>query len=643
MKFFTQTWFIAGIEAQFFRRFPRLLLAALVVTAIPALYTLIYLSSVWDPAANSGALPVALVNLDQGVEYREHVFNAGWDVAAALREKHVFGFQDFADEALARQQVREGKMAFALIIPKDFSSNAIPGQEAGAGKLVVYTSEGNNFEGAMIARQFARELGHDVNENLNERRWKLVLSSAAGSQRNVDRLHEGVDRLRAGATELSTAAKQAVSGARSVATGSDKLSTGVGQLTAGFKQLSSGLKSLDAKRAPNADLVRLKSGADALAAGHIELGKGMSELQSGGHSLHEAVSGFQEEAHSSLLVPDKIGDGLDQLSGSLAKLDAGLQAATEAQLKLQDGANKVSAGVSTLTSGMRAINAGVHSAVTKLPDDSQLDDLDAGASTLASGATSLADGNQRVKAGADRLGAGLDLLATSLPARVEKFDGSPQGLANSVKPVVEIEAPVLNSGSGFAANVIPAALWLGAGVAAFLIHIRVLPRHARYFSHPAQAIGKILIPALLVLLQSVLVWLSVTTILKMQIAHPVAFALSLFLSSLTFLAIVFALTRAFGDAGKALAMIFLAVQLSSSGGILPVELSGSLFAHISPWLPLTWVVRALKATMFGAFELQWGYPLLVVGLTGGMALLSACYIGRWRFVKHTQVRPAVDF
>jgi putative membrane protein len=369
----------------------------------------------------------------------------------------------------------------------------------------------------------------------------------------------------------------------------------------------------------------------------------MSELQSGGHSLHEAVSGFQEEAHSSLLVPDKIGDGLDQLSGSLAKLDAGLQAATEAQLKLQDGANKVSAGVGTLTSGMRAINAGVHSAVTKLPEDSQLDDLDAGASTLASGATSLADGNQRVKAGADRLGAGLDLLATSLPARVEMFDGSPQGLANSVKPVVEIEAPVLNSGSGFAANVIPAALWLGAGVAAFLIHIRVLPRHARYFSHPAQAIGKILIPALLVLLQSVLVWLSVTTILKMQIAHPVAFALSLLLSSLTFLAIVFALTRAFGDAGKALAMIFLAVQLSSSGGILPVELSGSLFAHISPWLPLTWVVRALKATMFGAFEMQWGYPLLVVGLTGGMALLSACYIGRWRFVKHTQVRPAVDF
>jgi putative membrane protein len=113
--------------------------------------------------------------------------------------------------------------------------------------------------------------------------------------------------------------------------------------------------------------------------------------------------------------------------------------------------------------------------------------------------------------------------------------------------------------------------------------------------------------------------------------------------SITFLFIVFALTRAFGDAGKGMAMILLAVQLSSSGGILPIELSGGWFASISPWLPLTWVVRALKASMFGAYNGEWGTPLLLVALAGVVAATLSCFVGRWRFVKPNAQRPAIDF
>ena len=136
MKLLSQIWFLLRLEARAFARHPKLIAATLAVALVPALYAFIYLSSVWDPASRIGALPVGLVNLDQGVEYRGQVFNAGWEVAAALRKKHSFGFRDFDNEADARQQVRLGAMAFVLIIPRDFSSNAIPGHEAGAGKLV---------------------------------------------------------------------------------------------------------------------------------------------------------------------------------------------------------------------------------------------------------------------------------------------------------------------------------------------------------------------------------------------------------------------------------------------------------------------------------------------------------------------------
>ena len=643
MKLLSQIWFLLRLEARAFARHPKLIAATLAVALVPALYAFIYLSSVWDPASRIGALPVGLVNLDQGVEYRGQVFNAGWEVAAALRKKHSFGFRDFDNEADARQQVRLGAMAFVLIIPRDFSSNAIPGHEAGAGKLVVYTSEGNNFESALLARNFARELGHDVNESLNERRWKLVLLSAAGSQRSVERLRDGVDQLRTGARELGRGLVPLVNGAHQTAAGSQRLNSGVDQLNGGMRQLSAALRTMEAKRPLNSDLDRLKSGAEELAAGHAELAKGLTSLQAGSQSIHGSVSSFRDQARDSILVSAKVSDNLDLLLDGVAQLDTGLHAATEAQGKLSEGAQTLSSSVGALTSGVRAINQGLRSMVQKLPDDSLLDELDRGTDTLVSGTTALADGTVTAKRGVDRLSAGLDLLADSLPANVDKPDGSAQGLANSVSPVVEVAAPVPNSGSGFAPNIIPAALWLGAGVAAFLIHVRVLPKPAQKFSGPAKLLGKIAIPVLIVMAQAAIVYVTVVWGLHLRVDRADLFMMALGLSSVSFLAIVIALTRMLGDAGKALAMIFLAVQLSSSGGILPVELSGTLFSEISPWLPLTWVVRAMKISMFGAYGGAWQHPMLVIASTCAIALVSACWLGRWRYVRPSAMRPAVDF
>ncbi len=643
MNLFGQFLYILRLEAQAFRRYPRLFAATLAVTLVPALYAFIYLSSMWDPASRIGTLPVGLVNLDQGVEYRGQVFNAGWEVAATLRKKQTFGFQDFADEASAREQVRLGALAFALVIPRDFSSNAIPGHEAGAGKLAVYTSEGNNFESALLARSFARELGHDVNESLNERRWQLVLLSAAGSQRSVERLRDGVAELRRGAQELGKGMQPLASGARQTAAGAQRLNGGVDQLGSGMRQLGSGIRTLDAKRPRNSDLDRLKAGAEQLAAGHVELSRGMTELQAGSQTLRSSVGSFSEQARDSLLVPSKVNENLDLLLRGMTQLDTGLHGAAEAQAKLSDGAETLSSSVGALTTGMHALNLGLRSMVQKLPEDSQLDELDRGTDTLVSSTAALAEGTQAARLGAERLSVGLDLLWDSLPTDVDQPDGSAQGLANSVSPVVEVVAPVPNSGSGFAPNIIPAALWLGAGVAAFLIHVRVLPKQAQTFSGPAKLLGKLTIPLLVVLLQAALVYATVVWGLELRVDSPGLFTLALALSSATFLCIVVALTRVMGDAGKAVAMIFLAVQLSSSGGILPVELSGTLFSSISPWLPLTWVVRAMKVSMFGAYNGEWQHPMAVIASTCAIALLSACWLGRWRYMRLSALRPTVDF
>lgn len=640
-NFASQVRYVARHEMLLLLRYPKMLLAVVVVAVLPSVYAAIYLTSVWDPGSHSQALKVAVVNLDEGVHYQDRVFNVGAQVVYKLGRSARFGYVNYDDSEQARQDVRMGRAAFALIIPKDFSSNAVPGAQPGGGKLVVYASEGNNFQTATIAKQFANELGHEVNESLNERRWSMVLTNAAGSQRSVDELRAGVDALRTGAADLQAGANQAATAGRALSNGSVKLHAGVNQATDGFKQLGNGLRTLDSKRPPNSELNRLKAGAEALASGHTDLSKGMDELQGGSHKLLEGAMGFKTEADDSLLLPTRVKDGVGQLAGGLNQLDDGIRTAADAQKKLADGATRLSSGVGTLTTGMRTMTGAIRQAVTKLPEDSQLDELASGSSQLSHGAGDLSEGLQKLKAGSQALSSGLVLLANSLPASIDTPEGSPEGLANSVKPIMEIDAVVGNSGSGFAPNVIPAALWLGAGVAAFLIHIRVLPRHAKKFSPPAKFIGKVSVPILVVALQAALLGATVTWGLHVPVHNIAAFATCLGVAGMSFLMIVLFLSRTMGDAGKVFAMVFLAVQLSASGGVLPVELSGGLYEIISPWMPMTWTVQAIKAAMFGAYGGAWTTPMTWVGLAGIATLLLACWIGRWRYLHPAQMQPTV--
>jgi putative membrane protein len=641
MKLLLQILTIARLEASFFRRYPRTLVTGLVVALIPALYSLLYLASIWDPTAHTGALSVALVNLDQGVKYREHDFNMGQDMVARLKARHVFGFIDEPDEQTARTRVRQGQLAFALIIPRDFSSNAVPGAQAGAGKLVVYTSEGNSYQAAGLARRFAEELGHEVNERLNERRWALVLTNATGSQHSLQQLNDGVRQLQLGADELAKGAAKAATGAESVNTGASQLQQGVGQLSAGVKELGTGLQAIESKRPRRSELNQLKAGSEVLTQSHAELGRGLTELRSGSQRLQDSVLGFQGQAQQNSLLPAQATATLAQVAQGVSGLSNGLQVVADTQLQLADGAVRLNDGVGRLTTGVTSMNSALRGMLSRMPDERQLDDLSSGSKMLSNGTASLAESALKVSEGSRHVAAGLVLLAESLPAPMEKMDGSAQGLASSVQPVVEVDAAVFNNGSGYAPTIIPAALWLGAGIVAFLCHVRVLPRQVQRFSQLGKVLGKILLPVGLVVVQALLVMLCARYWLHIPMAHPWAFALTLVVAATTFLLIIYALTLALGDAGKGLALLFFAVQLTSSGSIVPVELSGGLFLDISPWLPLTWVVRGIKASLFDAYGGAWQPALLLVAMAAALAVALACAANHWRFVRVAKTQPSV--
>jgi putative membrane protein len=399
---------------------------------------------------------------------------------------------------------------------------------------------------------------------------------------------------------------------------------------------------MDARKPAPQDLAALKAGAAQLAAGHADLGRGLVELEAGGHKLTEGAQQLRDQTQGIPIVGGKISAGAGQLADGAAQLTSGLGTARAGEAKLADGAQGLSKGVTALTDGMAALGSGISTLAARVPADDKLDPLQAGSRALADGNHQLGSGLGQLSAGSRQLTAGLDLLAHSLPASVEKLGGTARGLAVSVEPEVQIDAAVPNNGTGFAPNFLPVALWLGAVMTAFIFHLRRLPAAVSERSHITLLLGKFMLLGSIVVAQAMVVLLMATLVLKIHAAHLGGLALTLALASLTFMLIILALVRAFGDAGKALALILLILQLSSAGGIVPIELTSSFFRDLNPWLPFTWVVRAVRASMFGAFDSDWLQALGVVALAALVAFTFAARVGRWRFVPPEEHRPAMD-
>jgi putative membrane protein len=642
LRLFRNALEVARLEGLLFRHFPKLRWSVLGIVLIPALYAFIYLSSVWDPASHTAQLPAAIVNLDRGTLVQGKPVNLGSDLAARLKAKNAFAFQARRDAEQAKREVRNGTMLFALIIPPAFSENAMGATTAGAGKLVVYASEGNNYSGAGFAKRFAAELSHQLNETLNEKRWEAVLGVAAGSADSLTRLREGVARLQAGSNALNAGITQAHEGATKLAAGQGQLSVGVVHLSNGVKQLGEGARTLASKSPAPADLQALKGGASQLATGHADLQKGLTQLEGGAGKLFDGAIQMRDQTKGILIVGGKVSSGAGQLADGAAQLRDGLKAAGQGEAKLAAGSQSLAQGVGQLTDGFAAYSAGVGLLASKFPPDAKLDELSAGGRTAADAGQQLASGLAQLQSGSKQLNLGIATLASSLPAGVQGLAGTAKGLAASVEPDVQIDAPVANQGQGFASNFIPVALWIGATMTAFIFHLRRLPEAARGHSRVALLLGKMGILGTINLAQAGAVLLMSALLLGMHPAHIAGLALTMVVASLTFMLVILALVRMFGDAGKGVALILMVLQLSSAGGVMPVELTNAFFRAISPWLPFTWVVRAVRASSFGAFGSDWASALGVLALFGAGAFLINLFVGHWKFVPPQEHRPAMD-
>ncbi len=100
------------------------LIVVLGLAFLPSLYAWINIYACWDPYSNTGNLPVAIINNDEGAVFNGEAVNVGNSVIEELKKNKSIGW-DFVDEWQGNYGLNEGKYYALIEIPRNFSSGLI--------------------------------------------------------------------------------------------------------------------------------------------------------------------------------------------------------------------------------------------------------------------------------------------------------------------------------------------------------------------------------------------------------------------------------------------------------------------------------------------------------------------------------------
>lgn len=660
----------ARYDLAFFRGNLRFCAAIAVFVLLPALYAVIYLTSTWDPSSLTRNLTVVLVNEDRGTEANGVPVNIGASVVSRLRDDGRFSYQVLADANVARHRVDQGEAGFALLIPPDFSQLAMEARQVGTARFIVHASQGNNSAGAGLAQQFAMEVSERVNQSINEQRFDAMLRMAGGSRASLEQLRQAVAQLDEGSARLQAGGAAARQAAARVAEGSQRLDQAQGQLDQGLRgyeaasrQLADGLgkagtsvAQMRGRLPASEELQRLDHAAQQIAAGQRSLAQALREMTVGAARLRDGQGALATQAADIPFVGEALSDGVLKLRDGTEQLRAALQASEQAGAQLADGSRQLAGGVAQLTQGMGAVAAGLAQIEQAAPSSAALDQfhhqggrLVGGSATLARGSGELAGAGTALQQGLDRLDAGLRqlregvaALQASLPEATPGPGGTPAGLSESVKPALQFSAPVPNQGTAMAPNVVPLSLWVGATLCAVMFAYHLLPAPLQHRGSAGIVLGKLAVPAAIVIAQALVLAAVLVGVMAIHVAHPLRWVITLMLTALTFASMLLVLVRLFGNAGKLLAVILLAIQLAASGTMVPIELTSPLFQAMHPWLPLSWAIKAIRIAMFDAYEGEWVQSTAAMVAMLFTTLAVGALAGRWRVVSPEDYRPMVE-
>ncbi|ACV21661.1 Phage-related protein [Slackia heliotrinireducens] len=383
-------------------------------------------------------------------------------------------------------------------------------------------------------------------------------------------------------------------GATDAADDIDAVSGEIATLADSYRQMRDTLASLGADQALLDRMDRTISTLDSVIAKLDKASSGITSTDSDLSAKRAEVKSDIATARSEIEALDLTSDSglatqVSQLESTLTTLDG--------QLSGVSGDLETTVDSLTDTAGSFSKDLGTVAGL-----------IEAASGSLDEAADSLRDVKQKLD----------EVLTSNDTEALKEFIGSdPSAFANLLVSPVQVDRhvfyPMENYGSAMASFYISIALWVGT----LLMTTIVKPHVSRSRSEKLERVrpwqlylGRFGVFLAVALVQAVIVCAGSLAMLDIQCVHPLVFVLTGCFIAAVFSTVIYTLAASFGNAGKAISVILLVMQVPGSGGTFPIETTLPFYQALYPFLPFSHTIKALNCGIAGFFGTQLSSELL---------------------------------
>ena len=317
-----------------------------------------------------------------------------------------------------------------------------------------------------------------------------------------------------------------------------------------------------------------------------------------------------KEAISNIDTNQLVANGSDQLKKAINEADAKTVAFQDAfNNKLRPG---VSSNIASLTKTLNDTNTLLNSVGSTFGNLMVMFDAINGSIDCAN--TSLEKTGDAITYVNGRL---IDVInnvekageSEKLQVLVNALSGDPEVygkfFSTPVDVVTEAVYPIENYGSAVAPFYSTLAFWVGALILTAII--KVTPDKNKYPNASQRQLyfGRYALYWVLGQLQSIIIVAGDIFLLHVQCIHPGLFFLAGSFIATTFTLLIYSLVVTWGDAGKALAVVLVVIQIAGSSGTYPIELLPEFFKKVYIFFPFPYAINAIRECLCGMYELDY--------------------------------------
>jgi putative membrane protein len=610
-------------------RVPTVLFLIVALMVLPSAYAWINIKSMWDPYSNTSGIKVAVTNEDAGAELNGKRINVGNEIISTLKANHKLGWV-FVKQDKAVHGVKSGKYYAYLLIPKDFSQKLTsileinpqkPEIEFGVNEKInavapKITSSGASSVTAQISQAFIKTVGNAIFSGF----YKVGVELEKNLP-NIQKVETQIFELEKALPQIQEMGKKAI-----------ELEGKLPELhEKGQKVIELEQRIPDIQKAGES-ILKVESALPRIQ----EAGDKILELQAKMNDLKRTTSIISDVLASISDIDTKVKEAIDrvketeqvntdenqvalkQLQAELEKIQGTIEEIhVGLQQKVSTVENDLNSASGFISNDLPVVEQKVHKAAdfvrTDLP---KLEDDIRKAANLVR--TKLPEVEKLIHKAADFARndlPGFEAEIRNAADKLRQFERSvnirdlieflkhdpgkeSSFLSNPILLNTKRIFPIPNYGSAMSPFYTMLALWVGATLLIASLRVDVENSNATYRGYHLY-LGRLLTFLTIGIFQAAIVSLGDLFLIHTYVVDKLWFVLLSILVSMVFIIITYTLCSVFGNIGKGLAIIFLVLQISSSGATFPVSTISPVFQAINPFMPFTYAVSMLRETVGG--------------------------------------------